>query len=275
VLNQEIPTIIAAFFLYLIAAIFYIGRLVYQKQGLARLGRWAALAGLAANICAAAIRTLTSGHAPFANMFEFGIVLVAFVVGSYLWVDLRYGQPALGAFALPLAVLFSGVFLIFYQEAKPLMPALKSNWLLAHVITAVIAYGSLAFSFAVALAHRWRCYLDARNSSPALLSLVPEPSVLESMMNQSILFAMPFLTLLILTGAVWAEYAWGSYWRWDPKETWSLITWLVYAVYLHGRAVYAWQGRTAVNWAIAGFAIVIFTFIGVNILLPGLHSYAL
>jgi cytochrome c-type biogenesis protein CcsB len=173
------------------------------------------------------------------------------------------------------AFLFSGVFLLFFQEAKPLMPALKSNWLLAHVITAVIAYGALAFSFAAALTHRWRSCLDSRDNNPALLALVPTPAALENMINQAILFAMPFLTLLILTGAVWAEYAWGSYWRWDPKETWSLITWLVYAVYLHGRVVYAWQGRTAANWAIAGFIVVVFAFIGVNLLLPGLHSYAL
>lgn len=273
--NYEIPTMVAAFFLYFAATILFISHLVYLKPYLARVGRWIAIAGLAANISAAGLRALTSGHAPFANMYEFGIVLVAVIVGAYLWVDLRYGQQALGAFALPVAFLFSGVFLLFYQEAKPLMPALKSNWLVAHVTTAVIAYGALAFSFAVALMHRWRLYLDARDDNPALLSLVPNPPALEHMMNQAIVLAMPFLTLLILTGAVWAEYAWGSYWRWDPKETWSLITWLIYAVYLHGRAVYAWRGQKATNWAIAGFIIVVFTFIGVNILLPGLHSYAL
>ena len=274
-LNHEIPAMVTAFFLYLVATIFYIGHLVFLKPGLARIGKWAALAGLAANVGAAILRTIASGRTPFANMYEFGVVLVAVVVGTYLWIDFRKAQSVLGAFAMPVAFIFSGVFLLFFQEAKPLMPALKSNWLLAHVVTAVIAYGALTFSFAVALTHRWRSYLEAKDNNPALLSLVPEPILLENMMHQSILFAMPFLTLLILTGAVWAEYAWGTYWRWDPKETWSLITWLVYAVYLHGRAVYAWRGRTAVNWAIAGFAIMVFTFVGVNILLPGLHSYAL
>ncbi len=273
--NYEVPVIVAAFFFYFLAAICYISRLVYLRPALARFGRLAAAAGLAANIAAAILRTLASGHAPFANMYEFGIVMVAVTVGAYLWVDLKLGQAALGAFALPVAFLFTGVFVLFYQDAKPLMPALKSNWLLAHVATAVIAYGALTFSFAVALLYRWRSRLEAGGGNPALLALVPGFAALEEMLTRAIILAMPFLTLLIITGAVWAEYAWGSYWRWDPKETWSLITWLVYAVYLHGRAVYAWQGRTAANWAIAGFLVVVFTFIGVNILLPGLHSYAL
>lgn len=272
--NYEVPVIVAAFFLYFIAAICYISHLVYLRPALARLGRLATAAGLAANIAAALLRTLASGHAPFANMYEFGIVMVAVTVGAYLWVELRLDQPALGAFTLPVAFLFTGVFVLFYQDAKPLMPALKSNWLLAHVAAAVIAYGALTFSFAVALLYRWRSRLET-GGAPALIALVPGLPALEEILTRAILLAMPFLTLLIITGAVWAEYAWGSYWRWDPKETWSLITWLVYAIYLHGRAVYAWQGKTAANWAIAGFLVVVFTFIGVNILLPGLHSYAL
>ena len=268
----EMTAIVTAFILYFIATVFFISHLVLLKTWLARAGRCAAAAGLIANLAGAIWRTVLASHAPFANMYEFGIVLVAVILCGYLWVDFRYSLPSLGAFILPVAFLFLGVFILFYQEAKPLMPALKSNWLLAHVATAVIAYGALAFSFAAALMCRWRRYLD-KGASPALLALLPDPQILEYMMNRAIILAMPFLTLLIITGAVWAEYAWGAYWRWDPKETWSLITWLVYAAYLHGRAVYAWRGQTAINWALSGFLIVIFTFIGVNVLLPGLHSY--
>jgi len=270
--NYEMPIIVTAFFLYFFAAVFYIGYIVLLRPWLARLGRWTAIAGLTANFAAAGLRTFHASHAPFANMYEFGIVLVAVIVCGYLWIDLRYGHHSLGAFIMPVAFLFLGVFILFYQDAKPLMPALKSNWLLAHVMTAVIAYGALAFSFAAALMYRWRRYLDT-GANPALLALIPAPHVLEYLINRSIILAMPFLTLLIITGAVWAEYAWGSYWRWDPKETWSLVTWLVYAAYLHGRAVYSWHGQTAINWALSGFLIVLFTFIGVNVLLPGLHSY--
>jgi cytochrome c-type biogenesis protein CcsB len=154
------------------------------------------------------------------------------------------------------------------------MPALKSNWLLAHVFTAVVAYGALAISFAVALMYLWKAALEESNALGALTEVLPSLPVLDQIANRAIAFAMPFLTLLIITGAVWAEYAWGTYWRWDPKETWSLITWLVYAIYLHGRLAYGWQGRKAMKWAIFGFVVVLFTFIGVNVLLPGLHSYA-
>ena len=148
------------------------------------------------------------------------------------------------------------------------MPALKSNWLMAHVLTAVVAYGFLAVSFALGLMFYWRQGLQGVTTLPSLERL-------EAMTHQAIVAAMPFLTLLIITGAVWAEYAWGTYWRWDPKETWSLVTWIIYAVYLHGRLSRGWRGRKAVNWALGGFLAVIFTFIGVNLLLSGLHSYAL
>lgn len=236
---------------------------------MAGYGRLAAIAGLAVNLMALTARTLLAGRLPLSNMYEFGLFMVVCLVAFYLYADRTRQISGLGALVLPLAFLLTGLFLSFYQQARPLVPALKSNWLLAHVLTAVIAYGALALAFSAAILYRWR-YRRAGRAVAAEQNL----RELEDLFNQSITFAMPMLTLLIVTGAVWAEYAWGSYWRWDPKETWSLITWLIYAAYLHGRLALGWRGPRAANWAICGFLAVLFTFVGVNLLLPGLHSYA-
>ncbi len=116
-------------------------------------------------------------------------------------------------------------------------------------------------------------YLFLLGFKERLLEHVPDADTLDHMTYRSILFAYPFLTMLIVTGAVWAYYAWGRYWGWDPKETWSLITWIVYSIYLHMRLVFGWQGKPAAVLSVIGFVVVIFTYLGVNLLLSGLHSY--
>ena len=144
---------------------------------------------------------------------------------------------------------------------QPLIPALQSNWLHVHVFTCFIAYASFAISFLCGL-----LYLFRSKSHPAQRKL-------EEINYQGVMVGFPMLTAGILTGAVWAHYAWGSYWSWDPKETWSLITWIVYALFLHARFTRGWKGRRIALLSIIGFMSVIFTYLGVNFILAGLHSY--
>ena len=257
-----------AFSFYFVATVFYIAYLIWNNRGLLITGKIIAVLGLVANTMALIARTMASGHLPIASMYEFGMVMVWLIIVFWLFFEWRQRMPALGAFMLAIAFLLAGSFLSFYQESKPLIPALKSNWLLAHVITAVIAYGALALSFGMALLYFWYSkFSDEIDKERTIRSIA-------LWVDKTIMFAMPFLTLLIITGAVWAEYAWGSYWRWDPKETWSLITWIIYSMYLHGRIMKNWTVRRTMSLAVVGFLAVLFTFIGVNILLPGLHSYA-
>lgn len=265
---------LGTFFAYFVACCLYIGYAALAQKRLGMLARAAALAGLGANTLALIARTLSAGRLPFANMYEFGMVFVWGIVLFYLYMERKVQHKSLGAFVMPVAFVLTGIFTLFQQEARPLMPALKSNWLLAHVAAAVIAYGALAISFALAVMYLLKSRLEREGQAGRINALWPSLEMLEQLTHRSITVAVPFLTLLIITGAVWAEYAWGDYWRWDPKETWSLITWLIYAVYLHGRLALGWRGVKAMNWAVAGFAAVLFTFIGVNLLLPGLHSYA-
>jgi ABC-type transport system involved in cytochrome c biogenesis permease subunit len=218
---------------------------------------WAlALGALLASVL---VRSLAAGRLPMANMYEFGLMMDLVLTAIILVADLRLASrlPAL-ALAAACFVLAS-VQLLFFQESRPLMPALKSWWLTAHVLTAVAAYGLLAGSCVLALVG-----LIRKETGP----------VVAGMVNRLVFLAFPFLTLLIITGAIWAEFAWGSFWRWDPKETWALVTWLAYLGYLHMVTARGWTGRRVLWLAVAGFAVVVFTFYGVNLLLSGLHSYA-
>ncbi len=117
-------------------------------------------------------------------------------------------------------------------------------------------------------------YLIMHFTYRPLLEALPDKKLLDKLSYKTIMVAFPLMTLVIITGAIWANYAWGTYWSWDPKETWSLITWLVYALYLHARITIGWHGRRTAYISIVGFAVVVFTFLGVNIVLSGLHSYA-
>jgi cytochrome c-type biogenesis protein CcsB len=152
------------------------------------------------------------------------------------------------------------------HEIQPLIPALQSNWLIAHVVTCFLGYAGFAISFVAALV---LIILGVFTSGD-------EPAkgegVLDEIVYRAVLAGYPMLTIGIITGAIWADYAWGAYWSWDPKETWSLITWLVYSAFLHARLARQWKGLRTALLSVLGFAAVLFTYFGVNYL-PGLHSY--
>ena len=177
----------------------------------------------------------------------------------------------LGAFSAPVVFLIIGYAAMQSKEVKNLMPALRSNWLGFHVSTAIIAYGAFGVSFVLGVIFLLRDRMRARGF---LDQHIPQRDKLDVIAYRSVSLGLLFLTFTIFTGAIWAERAWGSYWSWDPKETWSLVTWIIYAAYLHLRIRRGWQGRAAAIFAVVGFACVIFTYIGVNTFLPGIHSYA-
>ena len=160
--------------------------------------------------------------------------------------------------------------------AQAIPPALKSQWLTFHVITAMLAYGAFAVSFGLGIMYLLKAKKpeDRSTKTSRQASRMPSLEVLDDLSYRIVGFAFPLLTLCIITGAIWANYAWGTYWSWDPKETWSLITWIIYAGYLHARLMYGWKGRRAAWLVVFGFLAVLFTFFGVNYFLPGLHSYA-
>ena len=156
------------------------------------------------------------------------------------------------------------------DRIQPLLPALKSNWLIAHVITCFIGYAAFAIAFGISIMYLFKQWDPVGKN--ILLDRFPKANILDELTYQMVMFGLLFLSMGIITGAVWANSAWGRYWGWDPKETWSLITWIVYATLVHARMMRGWHGKRIAILSIIGFMAVIFTYFGVNYL-PGLHSY--
>ncbi len=267
-----------ATFVYAFASVLYIGSWTFKKDIMAKTGFFVLVAGFICNTAGIISRWIESynmgyGHAPFSNMYESLVFFSWTVAALYIFVEVRYKEKILGAFATPLmflAIAYASFAKNLGDKITPLIPALKSNWLIAHVITCFLGYSGFAVGFGLSI-----MYLAKPDDSvkKGLLAKLPSQGVIDELTHQMIMFGFLFLTIGIITGAVWANSAWGTYWSWDPKETWSLITWLIYATMLHLRMMRGWRGKKIAWVSILGFMAVLFTYFGVN-LLPGLHSYA-
>ena len=257
--------------LYFASMLLYFAFIAVKKDGVARVAVGLQIAGLALHTAALICRGIGAGRLPLTNQYEFatsfawGLCLVSLIF------VIRFRFPVLGAFSAPVVFLIIGYAAMQSKEVKNLMPALRSNWLGFHVSTAIIAYGAFGVSFVLGVIFLLR---ERMRQSGFLDQHIPNREKLDVIAYRSVSLGLLFLTFTIVTGAIWAERAWGSYWSWDPKETWSLVTWIVYAAYLHLRLRRGWEGRAAAIFAVVGFVCVIFTYIGVNTFLPGVHSYA-
>jgi cytochrome c-type biogenesis protein CcsB len=266
-------------FVYGLAAVLYVFSWVFRKEMPGKLATWVTFAACIGNAAGLALRWYESyqigsgyGHAPLSNIYE-SLTFFALTIGTiYLVVERRYGNRVIGVFALPLAF-FALAYASFgtNDRIQPLIPALKSNWLIAHVISCFIGYAAFGLAFGVSIMFLFKAD-GSRDDDGGILIRMPDTAVLDELTHQLIMFGFLFLTVGIITGAVWANSAWGRYWGWDPKETWSFITWLIYAALLHFRMMRGWRGKRIAVLSIIGFAAVLFTYFGVN-LLPGLHSY--
>ena len=265
-------------FVYGLAASLYLAAWVFHKKGLNRPATWLVVLGIAGNAAGFILRWMESyqmgiGRIPLSNLYESLVFFSLMIAVIYLVIERKYGQPTIGAFAMPLATLsmaYASLSPNISDRIQPLLPALKSNWLTVHVITCFIGYAAFAIAFGLGLMYLIKRDDDGQ-ASPRL-SAIPPKRVLDELGHQMVLFGFLFLSAGILSGAVWANSAWGRYWGWDPKETWSLITWFVYATLLHARLMRGWRGKRIAVFSMVGFAAVMVTYFGVNYL-PGLHSY--
>ncbi len=236
------------------------------KRGVAWASDRAVELALLALTVGLVVRSIATGHAPFANQYEFACALAWGITAAYVFFERRYGVRALSLMVLPLPLV-----MLFYAstvgaEAVPLMPALQNHLLLTfHVITAVVAYGAAGVSAGAALLYLIRPHLRFRG--------LPSEELLDEIGYRATVITFPMLTIMIILGAIWADIAWGRYWSWDPKETAALVTWLIYGGYLHARVVRDWRGKRAAWLLVLGFAAVLFTYFG-NLFFGGLHSYA-
>ena len=225
-------------------------------------------------------RGLAAGRVPWGNMYEFSITSSLAVAVVYLAFVHRYKMQWLGlGVTLVIAAVLGLATLLLYTPAGPLVPALHSYWLVIHVSAAAISGGAFTVGALISILYLVKSRAERRvlaggTMSPSLKRL-PSSEAMDGTAYKVLAFAFPLWTFgVLVAGPIWAEYAWGRYWGWDPKEVWALVTWVVYAAYLHARATAGWRGRPAAMIAIVGWLVFLFDFVGVNLLVSGLHSYA-
>ncbi len=219
------------------------------------------------------------GHAPLTNMYESVVFFAWMIVLIYLVIELRFKTKAIGVVALPfafLAMAYASFSTNINKTITPLIPALQSNWLISHVITCFVGYASFAIAASLGMLYLYQYFTtpkDGGKIDTQAKAWVPSFSTMDSIIHSTMFFGFIWLSVGIVTGAIWANSAWGTYWSWDAKETWSLITWFFYAVVLHARYTKGLKGSSIAFLSIVGFVSVLFTYYGVNFLLSGLHSY--
>lgn len=223
-------------------------------------------------------QVLEEGHVPISNLYEVTIFFTALTTVIYLILESLYHRRAAGAFVMPIVMAGVGfeLWLVSKGQAGPqnLVPALKSYWMHAHVLANFIGYGAFAVAAGGGAMYLVRRRAEQQGRVDGIaMRVLPGLQEADTLMYRAIAIGFVTFTVATILGAAWAYDAWGGYWSWDPKETWSLIVWLTYAVYLHLRFVKGWAGNRMAWWAILGFAITLFCFIGVNMFLSGLHSY--
>ncbi len=245
-----------------------------------RLATAAILIGWLLNTVGVVLRGVAAGRAPWGNMYEFVTSAIALVVLLYLLVVWRAGARWLGIGVAFVAALMMGLAVtVFYVDVAPLVPALHSVWFIVHIIAAVISAAGFNVAGLASILFLVRDGAERRarrrgGEFRGYVARIPSPRKLELFAHRVTAFAFPVWTFTIVAGSIWAQYAWGRYWNWDPKETWSFITWVVYAAFLHASLTAGWRGRPAAIISILGLLTFWFNFVGVNLLFSGLHSYA-
>jgi cytochrome c-type biogenesis protein CcsB len=210
-------------------------------------------------------RATATGHGPFSNMYEFSVAFCWGIMAASLYFQWRYRIAVVTASGVVIALALLAYAYTLPSRHVPLAPALQQSLLLSfHVAAAMLAYGMFAIGFGAAAIYLVRRYYIDTDASRL--------ETLEDTAHHAVLIGFPFMTLTIVLGALWADIAWGRYWGWDPKETSSLVTWLVYAAYLHARVLRGWRGSKSVFLIVVGFLAVLFTYFG-NYFFGGLHGY--
>ncbi|MFZ5765610.1 MAG: c-type cytochrome biogenesis protein CcsB [Thermodesulfobacteriota bacterium] len=265
-------------FAYLLSAAIYIGLFVFREVRLGPVATAVTASALFINTAGIGLRWFEShrmgiGYAPLSNMYESLVFFAWSIAVVYLWLEFAYKNRFLGAFAMPFAAMAMALAEMKNPEITPLIPALQSNWLIAHVVTCFIGYAAFAVACGFGILYLLKNRANEQKAQGPFLAQLPDLKTVESIIHKILVFGFLWLTAGIITGAVWANSAWGTYWSWDPKETWSLITWFIYAAALHFRFTRGWGGTRIAWFSIIGFASVMFTYYGVNYLLSGLHSY--
>jgi cytochrome c-type biogenesis protein CcsB len=237
--------------------------------------------GLLVHIAAILTRGLAEGRVPWGNMYEFLSAITCAAVLILTLASIKFRAYYMGLFVLlPVVITLVIDEAVIYTPEGAVAPALNSYWIAIHVTGMIIAIGMYIFGavttvlYLLADRHERRVAAGQESGLAGIMEQLPSAAKLDQLAYRAILFAFPAWTFAVIAGAIWADHAWGRYWGWDPKETWSFITWLVYAAFLHARATAGWRGRRAAYIQLFGFGCLLFNLVGVNLWITGLHSYA-
>ena len=258
---------------YLLATIAGIVEIFKKKKGTSKAVLYLSVIGFLFHTVNIIVRYVQSGHIPVTNMHEASSFFVWCIVILLFSYEYRYKPGLLSSFIMPLVFVIMFSSASFPREIGTIDPVLQSYWFGIHVFLAFL--GDAAFAMACGIGIMYLIqerHVKSKNLNSLFLKL-PSLQVLDDINYHLITIGFPLLSLAIITGVIWANSAWGTYWRWDPKEVWSLITWFIYALVLHLRLTLGWRGKKAAILSIIGFVIVIFTFFGVTLLLKGSHVF--
>ncbi|KAB1657518.1 c-type cytochrome biogenesis protein CcsB [Pseudoclavibacter sp. CFCC 11306] len=283
----SMTAVVTAGIIFGLAFIFYAYDFAVRTAGRAsahthkslRIGTSLSWLGFVVIVAAVVLRGVAAQRVPWSNMHEFSITAVAIIAGVYLFVNLWRDVSFTGMFVTGfLVIVLLLATTIWYTAVKPLMPALESAWIVIHVLVAILGTGFFAVGAALSALQLVQARREAKPKDQrrknAYLDALPSSEKLEQLSFTVIIIGFVLWTFTLIFGAIWAQKAWGRYWGWDVKETWTLIIWVVYAGYLHARATRGWRGTRAAVLAIIGFACVLFNFGVVNTLFKGLHAYS-
>lgn len=267
------PLLAASLCLYLISTLIYLLFLITGKNRLGRPAHLSLMGGFLLHFVSLGLHYIQAGYTPVTNLHEALSFLSLCIAGFFLYLRRSYRIEILGCIIAPLLSLMLIWALAFPGVIRPLPPVLRSYWLPIHTIFSFAGNAILFIGFFVSIMYLVVERNIKRKNLSSLSERVPSLETLDSMNYTCMSYGFPLLTVGIISGSIWAGYAWGSHWNWDPKETWSLITWIVYAILLHNRLTIGWRGRKTAYMMIIGFLSMLFTFLGVSLFTGGLHSY--
>ncbi|MDW7645138.1 MAG: c-type cytochrome biogenesis protein CcsB [Desulfuromonadales bacterium] len=262
-----------ALLFYLVATILFFVDVIGRKENIGKIGRWVLFGGFVIHCAALVARYVEAGYTPVANLHESLSFFVLSIVGIFLLFDLRYRLTVLAAFVCPLALVLMIVGGAVPKAVREMNPMLDSWWFPVHVTLAFLGNAVFAVAFMAGIMYLLQERMLKSKKFSSLYFRLPSLGTLDAINYKCLTFGFPLMTMGIISGAMWANAAWGTYWSWDPKETWALITWFLYAALLHGRLTVGWRGRRAAIFAIIGFLCLLFMFLGVNLFLSDLHSF--
>ena len=271
-------TFAIAFLLYTFATAFSVRSGGMDRSSTIRSNRTATIffiIGTVALLLGVLTRGLSASRVPWGNMYEFSITGALTFAIAYLVLGRKYDLRWLGLpISILILVILGTAITLLYRPSAPLVPALQSTWLVVHVAAAIISGGVFLLSNTVAATYLWLDRMERKGERSDFAKRFPSLEILDQLSYRLVAFVFPLWTFAIIAGAIWAEAAWGRYWGWDPKETWSFITWILYAAYLHARVTAGWKGRKAAWLSLIAGSAYLFNYVYVNIWGTGRHTYS-